>query len=1132
MAWSNKTPTLCIVLALFQPFAWAQDGVADGAPQSTEQVDGDDGDRQSYRSAIESYTGRLDEFRDEVQQIIDKKRVEERENLLKGFEVSEEQLREKARQRRELAVLRFEGFRKKYPDAEYTPHVLYRLAELYWEEAEESYLDAVEEMARLEELAQEDPEIEAPEDPMRDYAKPIALYKEIIERFPDYKYVDGALYMLGYCYGELENLQKDDALSEQALSRLVREYPDSPATIDASLRLGERYFTQADRARDAQRDLLLKAATDSFRRVVAAGPDDGQYDDGLYMLAWTHYRSGQPDKALKYFTELLDWDRKNFLESGKASKFSKEAKEYMALTFSEIAMDTEGHPLEIAKNWFDKKGARDWEHDVYVFLAERLEDYDRHLWAVQTLLMMQERWPLDPGNPVRQRHVAYLYATELPEKGSAAAARALADLADNYGEGTDWWEANRSNPDALAAARDFIQSSLANVARGMYTRAATRDKVEGRTAAVKMEYSEAADRFRAYLESDPFVSNQEENQWYLAISLSKAGRYKESIAEYVSLANKEGHPYREASRYEIMKGWKKILVNTYPTIEKAPKDAVRERVVTSANSGAERDVFQLGEAHTAFIEACDELRTTTFNSSAVNDPYIATLEEDRVALHYLPAQILYEHGRYEEARPRLTEVIDTYPDTEEAAFAANALVNTYVEEGDLETVRTLLTRFSTENFGSDPGKVAERRDEFRGQLETTVYDLAQRLQKSGKLLAAANAFLSFTEEFPEAELASKALYSSAVNYNGAGKKARANEIYEEFINRYPDDELSDGLTFDIAENAAEVLEFDKALDYYGRIIKYFAGSKNAKNALYNSANLKVGIGDARGAATDLEAYVRKFPDDAENESLVWLAGEQWELVSDKDALRFFQRYLSERQDVDPGHTLEALFWIANHYEEQGNRKAPEAWQELVTKCDAYLAEGRQPGPRGVHRAASVVLKELLKEVEAYKVINYPDSSKSTFMTKWNELTVSKEEQLAAIFEGAKSLREYKDPVTMMGSYYAQGEAQLAFAELFFNAPTPDGLNDRMTELFETRIAEMAQPIQNNSIASMEKVLELSAALKSNSEWVGKAIVTLNDLKPKKYPLEKPEARGAVDASYVPVPIADPSDEPLPAVEEE
>ena len=98
--------------------------------------------------------------------------------------------------RRQSAISHFEGFRKKYPSAEYTPHVLYRLAELYFEDSEEAFLDELDEYNRLEILAQEDFEMEPPEPPTKDYARSIELYEEIVDRFPSYKFVDGALLLV------------------------------------------------------------------------------------------------------------------------------------------------------------------------------------------------------------------------------------------------------------------------------------------------------------------------------------------------------------------------------------------------------------------------------------------------------------------------------------------------------------------------------------------------------------------------------------------------------------------------------------------------------------------------------------------------------------------------------------------------------------------------------------------------------------------------------------------------------------------------------------------------------------------------------------------------------------------------
>ena len=1122
MAKQSRTP-IWILLALAHPGAFAQDGVADGSSvesATTEQVDGGEDDRLSYRTAIKRYSDRMDEFRDEVQSIVDQIETQEREDLLKGFEVRKQQLETESRQSRNLAIRRFEGFRRKYPNAEYTPHVSYRLAELYFELAEEEFLIEADEYNRLEALAQEDFDMEPPEFPTKDYSKSIALYDEIVENFADYKFVDGALYMLGYCFSEPNSRQYDDDKAVAALLRLVEEFPDSDATVDASLRLGGRYFENRQ----------LQKAVENFRRVVSAGSDDSQYDDGLYMLAWSHYRLGERETALKYFTMLLDWDRETFLESGEASDYPKEAIAYMALTFSEIAIDFDGHPLQTARNWFDTVGTREWEKDVYQALADKLEEYDRPKWSLETLLEIQKRWPLDPGNPDRQHKVAWLYRNKLPEEGASAPARALADLADNYGEDTPWWEANRSNPDALASARQYIQESLSQVAQELHIRAREREGVEGRTAAVKIAYSEAADRYRDYLESDPFVTDQEKNQWYLADTLFNAGRYEEAVEQYTSLASKVGHPYGDGSRYHIMKSWQQMLINAYQKDNVRAPEALRERVVVASN-GSEREVFGLVDAHTAFIEACDAIRSSSFEDIPENVAYIQALENDRVALHYTPAQILCEYGRFEEARPRLEEVIDLFPASDEAAYSANLLVNSYLEEGDLENVRGLLVRFSEEALGEDTDAITRRQDEFRKQLEQTVYQLAGRLKEEGKILPAANAYFSFTEEFPESEYVDEALYTSAVYFNNAGRVTRANELYEDFINRYPDHEDAEGLTFDIAKNSADVLDFEKALDYYGRILRYFGDGEYADGALINSALLKVGLGDSSGAATALEDYVERFPEDEALEDYLWIAAQQWELAGDRQALAFYKRYLNTRRGVHPGHTLEALNWIASHYQDTDNRRADAAWQDLVDACNTFLADGLEPGRRGRNLAATVVLGDLLEQLEEFRAVTYPDSSKISFVQQFNELTVEKREALDALAIQADFIyKNYSDPVTTMGAFYVVGMAQLAFAELYFNAPTPTMLNDRQAERFREGMLTGATPEEEKALASLKNVLSLSEKLKESSEWVGKSIVALNALKPKEYPLEKLEVRGTGTSAYVPV--AGPRSEALPAEEGE
>jgi len=327
-----------------------------------------------------------------------------------------------------------------------------------------------------------------------------------------------------------------------------------------------------------------------------------------------------------------------------------------------------------------------------------------------------------------------------------------------------------------------------------------------------------------------------------------------------------------------------------------------------------------------------------------------------------------------------------------------------------------------------------------------------------------------------------------------------------------------------------VLEFEKALEYYNRVLKYFGDGEYADGALLNSAQLKIGLGDHKGAATALEDYARRFPEDENLEGYLWLAGQQWELQGDKDALRFYGRYLKQRRGIHPGHTLEALNWIAAHYEKTGSRKAGKAWVDLVETCDTFLAEGREVRRRGRHLAARVLFKELVKDLEAFQEITYPDASKMSFITAFNELTITKKEELDALAGRANQIfQTYSDPVTTMGAFYVVGAAQLAYAELYYNAPTPTMLNDRQAQRFRGGVVTGATPEEEKALGALKNVLKWSETLKESSEWVDKSVVMLNALRPREYPLEKPEIRGVGDSNFVPV--AGPRSEPLPKGEE-
>jgi TolA-binding protein len=1058
------------------------------------------------------FSNRMQEFTEDVKAAALQRRQEEMNKVTEGYRAKRAEKAEQERVLRTLSIKRFEAFLAKHPNAGHTPHVMFRLAELYFEEAVEEWDLAADEYDELEKLADGDDSFDLPPSPVRDYGKAMALYQGILDDHPNYEFRDGAYYMLGYCYYDDLSDSLDPERAREEFTDLVKYHPASDAAVDASMRLGEYYFDENDREK----------AIGYYQIVVDAGRENRLYDRGLYKLGWAYYKESDYDRTLSLFTDLLDRSEEIRLESGEDSALAPEAIEYMAISFSDLADMEGGEPLDKVGIWFQKVGERSFERTIYDRLADVLIQQGRFDQGIATYRFLQERWPLEPDNPKYQQRISEIYASQ-PFPDQAAAAQALLALSETYGEGSAWWEANRNNPEAIAVARGFIEKSLVAIALELHIRA--------QESGTREDFAAAANQYREYLDAFPFADDYAEYQWYLADTLYQASRYDEAIKEYLRLIATDGHPYGDGSRWQMVKAWTQILVNTFGKVEQLPEGAVVESTVEAATG--DRPVYLLGEQHIAFISAADDIRNDDFEQV----DYKKALEENRAALHYQPAQILYEHGRYEEARPRLIEVVDEFPTYDEAAYAASLLVNTYIEEGNLEMVREWTGKFAAMALGSTAELTEEKARFFATQQEGAAFKLAGQLMEKGDLLDAATAFLDFLEEFPQSEYIDEALYNAGAMYDNAGKVEPANEIYEQYINLYPRDDKSEQLYARIAGNYSDVLELDQAIDYYRRLIRNFPESERAADAMANSALLKVGVGDHVGAARALEDFARKFPDDPDVETYFWIAGEQWALVSEDKALAFYRRYLDRFVDSNPDHTIEALHWLADYWEKKGNeRRAERGWEDLMNRYESMLNAQLDMGPRALNLVAKTAFRDVQASYDVYALVEFPTDPAELA----EYLTVTKLEGLQALVKGTLAfIQRYPDFEYSTAALYIQGMTYLTYAEMLYDVPdpeldfpagTPEEMIEEILEEFRSGLRDRAQPVEEKAIARLQAVLAKSAESKRSSIWIDRSIEALNAIRPREYPLEKAEVRG--EAESIVIPTGRPRSRPGSAFEKE
>lgn len=1060
----------------------------------------------SYEETRDRYVTRLGEFRTDAQDFIDLVEQQKRRQIVDGYGRMIASLRDEEEALRTLAKARFEDFLLKYPSSEASPHVMFRLAELYYEDSENNFLVAdanyndrlIEYDEMLQELmASSDPAAfdtlpDPPEPALKDYSKSLSLYNRIVDGYPRYDNIDGVHYMLGYCLTEENALYPDAPKGLASMQTLVDSFPNSEFVNDGSMRLGEYYFNEAND---------LEQAIVHYQRIVDSGEDARYYDKGLYKLAWSHYRLAsierleEYDTAMLLFVQLLDYSDRLMLSTGVQSAMKPEAIDYAAISFADMGDHHKIPPLQVAEEFFQGVGERDYEQDIYIKLADVLTRQARYDEAIGAYEYLQTRWPDNPENPEFQFKVAQLYMS-LPVPDPVASADAERLLAERYNDSTEWWSANRANPDALAVARGYTERSTANVAKDMHLAA--------QETGDPKQFSDAADKYREYLLRFPFADDYYEMEWYLADALFNAKRFEDAEKEFLQLLKTDAHPYGDGSLFKLMQTRRQQLVDKYGEVKARPDNALVERV-DKTDYGAEIQVYMITDDHKSFIEIADQIVETPFT-----DPtYIGPRKENLSALHYLPAQIFFEFGHYDDALERFNEMVELYPNSKESAFAGGLILRIWQERNDLAMVNSETKRLqgvfeASAVAQAEDSEMMEMLSQWQDLEEGTAFKLANQLAKAGKREDAADAFRRFCEDYPKSVHYKDAFFNWANNLELVGRVDESITLFEQFINEFPKDDRSKGFYFRIAGNYAQILELETAIGYYDRLVKNFPKDDNAPAAVYNAAFLRIGVGDHQGAARGLERYATGWPDNEDAEKAFFLAGNEWEQVGERQALDFYRRYLRQYGGQDVNHTLTAQYKIIKLLEGMGQaRNAEREWVEIEKMFVEFVEAGEEIAGPGRNAAAEGSFPALWEQYEAFRDVTFTGDQEKDAPMLINE----KPEQLKALADAClEFIKKYQDFTYSSAALYVQAAAHFDYAQMLFDAPPPKGFNQEMIDIYVGELDKLRVPVEEKGKALATRLLQQAEKDERWSEWQSKTIDLLNQRFPKEFPAEKIEAR--------------------------
>jgi hypothetical protein len=284
--------------------------------------------------------------------------------------------------------------------------------------------------------------------------------------------------------------------------------------------------------------------------------------------------------------------------------------------------------------------------------------------------------------------------------------------------------------------------------------------------------------------------------------------------------------------------------------------------------------------------------------------------------------------------------------------------------------------------------------------------------------------------------------------------------------------------------------------------------------MYYAPFLKIGLGDHAGAAKGFENYAKRFPDQSDKEKVYYRAGGQWEEVGPRQAFKFYNGYLRTYGDENPEHMIEAMYAIAEIYQEQGNNRAYEKQMAaILVAFDEQVAKEAELGPNARHYAAMQAFKVVQAAYDEYvkDELTRDDEKDAVLLNDTKPAGIKEFKDLSDAF-----VSKYSDFEYATAAIFLQGMTLFYYADLGLAVEPPAGLTEdeewAFLDILEGQFYPKFYEVEEAGFEHMNQLLELAKNQKKHSVWIDKAYTVLNKRRPSDFPAIKDELMGGVDSS--------------------
>jgi len=657
----------------------------------------------------------------------------------------------------------------------------------------------------------------------------IALYKQLLDKFPRYQGNDQVLYQMSRAYEELG--QTEEAMG--VMDRLARDFPDSPYLDEVRFRRAEFFFVR-------KHYLDAEAA---YKSIVDAGVKSPFYELALYKLGWTFYKQELYEDGLQRFIALLD--RKVATGYDFAQTEDDQERKRVDDTFRVISQSFSYlRGADSVMEYFDANGKRSYEDRVYSNLGEFYFEKRRYADAAASYNAFARRNPFHRVAPQFHMRVIEIHmAGGFP----SVVIDAKKEFARNYGLKAEYWK--HFEPGERPEVLGFLKTNFTDLAQHYHALYQDPEHVKEKGG----NFQEALHWYEEFLVSFPQDADSPAINYQLADLLLENRSFARAALEYEKTAyDYPGHEKSSAAGYAAIYAHREHLREASPE----EKDKVKRETVASSLKFA--DTYPKHEkAPIVLGAAADDLyglkdyEPALASARKLIQVFPDADQETLRSAWIVAGHSCYELKQYAEAETAYGKVLELLPadDKNRPGFTDNLAASIY-KQGEEANARKDY-RAAADHF-LRVGRVA-------GESKVRVnaeYDAAVALIELKEWKTAATVLAGFRELFPGHQLQPEVTRKIAHVYREDGQLGLAAAEYERVETEFRDEEVRRGALLLAAQLHQQTGNTGKTLVVYRRFVGYFPQPVEVNLEMRNKiADILKGDNDQNGYLGELREMV-------------------------------------------------------------------------------------------------------------------------------------------------------------------------------------------------------------------------------------------------------------------------------------